>query len=280
MANAIFNKISKIGLGFAFGAAVVDQVTYDVDAGEAAVLFDSLQDGIQEEVYGEGMHFRIPIIQEPIMYNIRMQPRVFDNSTQSKDLQTVSISTRILYRPMKSQLPRIYRQLGVDYDNRVLKSIAEEVIKSVVADYDAEQLITMREVVAERVTSAMRERAATFNIEFQDVSLIDIQFGRDFRESVEIKQVAAQEAEMQKYLVEEAEYIKEAKIIVAEGEAESADMLNQTISVVGSGIIEKRKIEAAVEIAKIMSRSRNVAYLPGGGSNGQPMLLNMNVGGQ
>ena len=226
------------------------------------------------------MHFRIPLIQEPIMYNIRMQPRVFDNSTQSKDLQTVSISTRILYRPMKSQLPRIYRQLGVDYDNRVLKSIAEEVIKSVVADYDAEQLITMREVVAERVTSAMRERAATFNIEFQDVSLIDIQFGRDFRESVEIKQVAAQEAEMQKYLVEEAEYIKEAKIIVAEGEAESADMLNQTISVVGSGIIEKRKIEAAVEIAKIMSRSRNVAYLPGGGSNGQPMLLNMNVGGQ
>jgi len=255
-------------------------VLYDVDAGEAAVVFDKLQDGIQEEVYGEGMHFRIPFIQQPYIYNIRVQPRVFANRTQSMDLQTVDIETRILYRPMKDRLPQIYRQLGMNYDDRVLKSIAEEVIKSVVADYDAEQLITMREVVAERVTSAMRERAATFNIEFQDVSLIDIQFGRDFRESVEIKQVAAQEAEMQKFMVEEAEYVKEAKIIVAEGEAESAEMLNATIDAVGSGIIEKRKIEAAVEIAKIMSRSRNVAYLPGGGSNGQPMLLNMNVGGQ
>ena len=181
---------------------------------------------------------------------------------------------------MKEKLPVIYRDIGLNYDDKVLKSIAEEVIKSVVADYDAEQLITMREVVANRVTVAMQERAATFNIEFQDVSLIDIQFGRDFRESIEIKQVATQEAEMQKFMVEEAEYVKEAKIIVAEGEAESAEMLNNTINQVGAGIIEKRKIEAAVEIAKIMSRSRNVAYLPGGGANGQPMLLNMNVGGQ
>ena len=238
-----------------------------------------IQDGIQDEVYGEGMHFVIPFIQQPIIYNVRIQPRIFENATQSKDLQTVSIATRVLYRPMQHKLPELYRRLGVNYDDRVLKSIAEEVIKSVVADYDAEQLITMREVVAERVTSVMRERAAAFNIEFQDVSLVDIQFGRDFRESVEAKQVAAQEAEMQKFVVEEAEYIKEAKIIVAEGEAESAEMLNKTIEAVGSGIIEKRKIEAAIEIANIMSRSRNVAYLPGGGGkDGQPMLLNMNVG--
>lgn len=280
MANAAFNRLSKLGLAFAGGAAVLDQVLYDVDAGQAAVLFDKLQNGIQDEVYYEGMHFRIPFLQEPFIYNIRVQPRVFDNDTQSKDLQTVHVATRILYRPMKEKLPVIYRDIGLNYDDKVLKSIAEEVIKSVVADYDAEQLITMREVVANRVTVAMQERAATFNIEFQDVSLIDIQFGRDFRESIEIKQVATQEAEMQKFMVEEAEYVKEAKIIVAEGEAESAEMLNNTINEVGAGIIEKRKIEAAVEIAKIMSRSRNVAYLPGGGANGQPMLLNMNVGGQ
>lgn len=277
---AIFNRLSKVGFGLAGVAAVVDQVLYDVDAGEAAVVFDKIQGGIQEEIYTEGMHFRIPFIQDPIIYNIRVQPRIFENSTQTKDLQLVSIATRILYRPKVENLPAIYRELGREYDAVVLKSISEEVIKSVVADYEAEALITMREVVAERVTSMMRERASAYNIEFQDVSLVDIQFGREFRESVEAKQVAAQEAEMQKFVVDEAEFIKQAKIIVAEGEAESAEMLNNVIDEVGAGIIEKRKIEAAVEIAQIMSRSRNVAYLPGGGKGGQPMLLNMNVGGQ
>jgi prohibitin 1 len=180
------------------------------------------------------------------------------------------------------KLPALYRELGFNYDDRVLKSVAEEVIKSIVADYDAEQLITMRDVVAERVSANMREKAALYNIEFQDVSLIDIQFGAEFRQSVEYKQVAAQEAEMQKFLVEAAEHEKEAKVIRAEGEAQAAEMLNNAIVDVGQGIIELRKIEAAKDIAAIMSRSRNVAYLPGGGKGGggQPMFLNLNVGGQ
>ena len=129
---------NNISLTLPFFFLYKTKTTILVDAGEAAVVFDKLQDGIQEEVYGEGMHFRIPFVQQPYIYNIRVQPRVFANSTQSKDLQTVSIETRILYRPMKDRLPQIYRQLGMNYDDRVLKSIAEEVIKSVVADYDAE----------------------------------------------------------------------------------------------------------------------------------------------
>ena len=83
------------------------------------------------------------------------------------------------------ELPALYRELGVNYDDRVIKSVAEEVIKSIVADYYAEQLITMRDVVAERVSANMREKAALYNIEFQDVSLVDIQFDAEFMQSVE-----------------------------------------------------------------------------------------------
>jgi prohibitin 1 len=181
---------------------------------------------------------------------------------------------------MVEKLPEIYKTLGGpgEYDERVLKSISEEVIKSVVAEYNAEQLITMRQVIADSVFDKMRTRAEAFNIEFDDVSLVDIQFGADFRNSVEMKQVAFQEAEEAKFRVQEAEQLKLAKIIRAQGEAQAAELLNKSIEDVGQGIIELRKIEAAKEIAATMSRSRNVAYLPGG--RGQPMLLNMNVGGQ
>jgi prohibitin 1 len=59
----------------------------------------------------------------------------------------VSITLRVLSRPHIEHLPRIYQSLGLDYDERVLPSIGNEVLKSIVAQFDAAELITQREVV-------------------------------------------------------------------------------------------------------------------------------------
>lgn len=68
-------------------------------------------------------------------------------TTGSKDLQMVSITLRVLSRPDLQHLPKIYQNLGLDYDERVLPSIGNEVLKSIVAQFDAAELITQREVV-------------------------------------------------------------------------------------------------------------------------------------
>lgn len=85
----------------------------------------------------EGTHFLVPWLQRAILFDVRTKPRTIQTTTGSKDLQMVTLSLRVLSRPDVAHLPQIYRSLGQDYDERVLPSIGNEVLKATVAQYEA-----------------------------------------------------------------------------------------------------------------------------------------------
>ena len=87
----------------------------------------------------------------PTVFDIRVRPRIVSSRTGTKDLQQVQLSLRILSRPKKEKLPEIMINLGEDWDERVLPSIVNEVLKATVAQYDAEQLLTEREAVSRKI---------------------------------------------------------------------------------------------------------------------------------
>lgn len=99
---------------------------FNVDGGQRAVIFDRFQ-GVKEAVVGEGTHFMIPVVQKPIVIDVRARPRTINSITGTKDLQMANISLRVLSRPLEEELPRIYQELGTDFDDRVLPSLGNEV---------------------------------------------------------------------------------------------------------------------------------------------------------
>ncbi|KAH6832673.1 prohibitin 6 [Perilla frutescens var. hirtella] len=254
--------LGSLGL-YLFGATV-----YNVNPGRRALIFDR-RSGLQDKIYPEGTHLKLPFIQRRIIYDVRAQPYEVKTTSGSRDLQMVDINVRVLSRPIADQLPTIYRELGRNYNERVLPSIVDETVKTVVAQYNASQLLSQREKVSSEIREILKKRADYFHIVLDDVSITSLAFGKEYTAAIEAKQIAAQEAERARYVVEKAEQEKQTAIVRAQGEAKSAELIGKSIAR-NPAFIALRRIEASKEISRTIGDSANKIYL-----NSDGLMLNL-----
>ncbi|CAE6100970.1 unnamed protein product [Arabidopsis arenosa] len=260
-----WTKFTKVALGLGAAITAVRSTVYTVDGGQRAVMFHRFE-GVLEEPVGEGTHRKIPWVQKPYIFDIRTKPYEIKSDSGTKDLQMVNLTLRVMFRPDVSRLSYIYQNLGLDYSDKVLPAIGTEVLKAVVAQFNADELLTERPQVSALIRETLIKRAKEFNIILDDVSITDLSYGKEFSLAVERKQVAQQEAERSKFVVAKADQERRAAVIRAEGESEAARVISKATAEAGMGLIELRRIEAAREVAITLSNSPNVVYLPSGGN--------------
>jgi len=257
------------GVGLLGGAAYFGKSSfYTVDAGHMAIKYNRMS-GLGNQKFNEGLHFMIPWFERPIVFDTRARPHTMSSLTGSRDLQMVNINVRVLSKPDMGRLPEIYRLLGTNFDETVLPSIVNEVLKSVVAQYNASQLIVQRDLVSRMIRQRLMQRAADFHILLDDVSITHLNFSPEYEKAVEAKQVAQQQAERARYLVLKAQEEKKRTIIHAEGERQSAEMIGNAMKS-NPGFIELRKISVAKEISQSLAKSSNRMVL-----SSDSLLLNL-----
>tara|TARA_Y100000310_G_scaffold335775_1_gene418650 strand:+ start:558 stop:1367 length:810 start_codon:yes stop_codon:yes gene_type:complete len=212
-----------------------------VGAGERGTL---LQFGaVQDKVFGEGLYLKMPFIQKVVKMDVKIQKDEVPASAASKDLQIVTSRIALNYHLDPGAVNKIWQEVGKNYNIRIIAPSIQEAVKAESAKFTAEELITKREEVKEKIKANLAERLLERSIIVDEFNIIDFEFSPAFNTAIEAKVTAEQLKLKADRDLERIKIEADQKIAEARGKAEAirieAQALRQNAQVVELRWIEK-----------------------------------------
>lgn len=239
-------KIGKIILALlivAFVLVFLFRVYIIIDPGEKAVIFNKATGNLRITP-NEGFYFLVPLVEQATVYDMKARTYTMsiaqlegevrgDDSLQAltADGQTVLLDISVRFHPDGANLDKLHRSLGIDFVNKVIRPQVRSTVRMIVAEYPVLDVYSgQRTRIQAEIDQQLRVSFKKNHIELEEVLLRNVQFSKEFQQAIENKQIAQQEAQRMKYVLERQEQEKKRKIIEAEGEAESLRLKGRALA--------------------------------------------------
>jgi regulator of protease activity HflC (stomatin/prohibitin superfamily) len=212
-----------------------------VGAGERGVRlrFSAVTDTILDE----GLYFQIPMVERVVKMSVQIEKDEASSNAASKDLQSVSTRVAVNYHLDPDQVALVYQEFRLDYRERIIEPSIQEAVKSAIALYTAEELITKRSNVREAIKANVKEKIEPNGIILDELNIVDFSFSNSFNLAIEKKVTAEQEAFAAQNKLEQVKFEAQQQVEEAKGKAEAirieAEALRKSPAVLELRALEK-----------------------------------------
>jgi len=149
----------------------------------------------------------------------------------TSDGQTVMLDISIRFHPLTEKLIFLHKEIGSDYVNKVVRPQVRAVARLTVSEYNVIDVYSaQRQMIQQKISDKLKELFDQNYLILDEVLLRNVKFSAEFQKAIENKQIAQQEAQRMKYILEQQEMEKKRKIIEAEGDAEAIRLKGKALA--------------------------------------------------
>ncbi|MEI8388977.1 MAG: prohibitin family protein [bacterium] len=203
-----------------------------VNAGHRAIVFNSFI-GVEKRTLGEGIHFLVPGVETPTTYSVRtetytMSGRQDEGQQQGDDAiecltsdgQKIRLDLSVIYNLIPENLWELHKQIGPDYVDKIIRPSVRSIARNTIANYTVTELYSgNRDKLQDEISLKVKNELDKYYVNSTETMIRNVVFSEEFSKAIEQKQVAMQDAERMKYILEKEKREKERKIIESEGQA-------------------------------------------------------------
>lgn len=227
MENQTNMWIWGIGLVIALILAVILSPFTIVNAGHRTVVYRL---GTINRVLGEGIHWKTPLIENVDEVDVRTQKIEVQALAYSKDTQSIDSTIALQYHLEPDSLAELYREVGSEYQSKIIDPALQEAVKAAIAKFTANELLELRPQVRDEIKLQLKERLGGKHVVVDDFSIVNFDFSDEYEHSVEQKQVAQQNALKAQNDLERVKFEADQRVAQAKAEAEAIKIQAQAIT--------------------------------------------------
>jgi regulator of protease activity HflC (stomatin/prohibitin superfamily) len=177
---------------------------------------------VENRIMGEGLNFKVPIAENVIKVDVKVQPHPFKEiDASSKEYQNVKMTGMMNFHIDPSFVNDLYQKVGLDFADKVIDPAFNDFVKEVVPTYPIGEILPKREEIRQRAMKKLGDNLSRYHIIVDDIYFANIRFSPEYEGAIEAKQVAQQQVETQKQVLAQREIEAQQKVATAKGEAES-----------------------------------------------------------